>query len=74
MFPGITPDLPPAGYWYVAQELQANLEDLFVKHKVQWTLFQIACQLSAVGGFVVVWASSQLSKNMSSPPETMCWL
>jgi len=34
MFPGITPDLPPRGHWYVGQELQKILQELFYTNKV----------------------------------------
>lgn len=34
MYPGIIKDGPPAGYWYVGQELQNHLADLFKQYKV----------------------------------------
>lgn len=34
MYPGITTDLPPRGYWYVGQELQRQLARLFTENKV----------------------------------------
>jgi len=34
MYPGITKDSPPRGYWYVGQELQQELAELFYQNKV----------------------------------------